>query len=135
MELKYKLVRFVEKGDSRGKLVILEGITSVPFDIKRVFYTYNTAESVQRGSHANRNTKFMLISVSGSCTVEVNCGKSSSTFTLDSPVKGLFLNTMVWKEIKHFSADNILLCLCSEHYDPNEYIFDLTEFFDETNEN
>jgi len=135
MEKKFKLYKFLEKGDDRGHLVILEAGTSVPFNIKRVFYSFDSKNEVSRGKHANRNTKFMLVSVKGSCTVDVCTGKAQATFVLDSPSKGLFIDSFVWKEMRSFSNDNILLCLCSEHYDPNEYIFDYNEFLVEINEN
>ena len=38
---------------------------------------------------------------------------------------------MIWKEMYDFSPDSVLLCLCSEIYDPNEYIYDYNEFLKE----
>ena len=36
------LIEFNDLGDERGKLVVIEGNQSIPFDIKRVFYIYGS---------------------------------------------------------------------------------------------
>ena len=115
-------------GDSRGALVALEGGVHVPFNIKRVFYVYGTKGNMSRGCHANRKTKFVLIAINGACTVTVKDGVNDIDIVLDNPTRGLFLDKMVWKEMHHFSADAVLLVLCSELYDKNEYVFDYNEY-------
>ena len=49
-------------------------------------------------------------------------------FTLNRPHTGIYLPQMVWKDMYDFSEDSILLCLASEHYDPEEYIRDYDQF-------
>ena len=44
------------------------------------------------------------------------------------PHTGLYLPTMVWKDMYDFSEDSVLLCLDSEHYDVQEYIRDYDAF-------
>lgn len=70
-----KLLNFNEKGDERGKLVIVEGGIDVPFEIKRLFYIYGSDKDVVRGKYANRDSEFVLINVSGSSKVMVTDGK------------------------------------------------------------
>ena len=41
---------------------------------------------------------------------------------------------MIWKEMYDFSADSVLLCLASEHYEPEEYIRDYDEYVKEVGE-
>ncbi len=47
---------------------------------------------------------------------------------LDSPMKGLLIGDLVWREIHDFSSDCVLLVLASEHYDENDYIRDYEDF-------
>ena len=82
----------------------------------------------RRGCHANRNSEFILISVSGSCTVLVDDGQERQEFVLDSPQKGLYCGKMTWKEMYNFSPDNVLLVLASTEYEVNEYIKDYEQF-------
>ncbi|HOO28295.1 MAG TPA: FdtA/QdtA family cupin domain-containing protein [Lachnospiraceae bacterium] len=128
----YRVLKFGEFGDERGNLVVAEcGGMDVPFDVKRVFYMYGSDTTVIRGRHANRRTKFVLINVCGSSKVKIDNGFESDTVELNKPRMGLYLPTMVWKDMYDFSDDSILLVLASEHYDGAEYIRDYDEFLKE----
>ena len=119
----YKLIEFVDLGDERGNLVVIEGEgRDIPFDIKRVFYIYGSDSEVVRGQHANRETEFLLVNVSGVSKVKVDNGK------LNKPRMGLYLSSMLWKDMYDFSEDSVLLVLASRHYDGNEYIRDYEEY-------
>lgn len=125
MQLKdqYKLIEFVDLGDERGNLVVIEGEgMDIPFDIKRVFYIYGSDSEVVRGQHANRETEFLLVNVSGKSKVKVDNGVESEIIELNKPRMGLYLSTMLWKDMYDFSEDSVLLVLASKHYDAGEYI-------------
>ena len=123
-----RLLEFPQNGDERGHLVVVEGNQDIPFDIKRVFYIYGSDQDVVRGRHANYNTEFVLINVSGTSKVRVDDGASQKVFHLDRPHIGIYLPKLVWKDMYDFSEDSVLLCLASEHYDANEYIRDYEEY-------
>ena len=126
---KVQMLEFPQRGDERGHLVIVEGGIDVPFEIKRAFYIYGSDAQVMRGCHANRKSEFVLINVAGSSKVKVKDGEGNEAiFCLNRPHTGIYLPTMVWKEMYDFSADSVLLVLASEHYDPEEYIRDYEEF-------
>ena len=130
-----KIIDFVERGDERGNLVVIEGENQdIPFDIKRVFYIYGSDSTVVRGQHAIRRTKFVLINVAGQSKVKVDNGFETQIISLDKPRMGLFLDTMVWKDMYDFSPDSTLLVLCSEHYDGSEYIRDYDAYIREIRE-
>ncbi|MEG1984079.1 MAG: FdtA/QdtA family cupin domain-containing protein [Oscillospiraceae bacterium] len=129
-----KMLEFPQRGDARGHLVVIEGMTDIPFDIKRVFYIYGSELDVVRGQHANRKTKFVLINVSGTSKVKVKDGKGNEVvFCLNRPHTGIYLPTMIWKDMYDFSSDSVLLVLASEHYDAAEYIRDYDVFVKEVN--
>lgn len=123
-----RLLEFPQNGDERGHLVVVEGNQDIPFDIKRVFYIYGSDPDVVRGRHANYNTEFVLINVSGTSKVRVDDGVSQKVYNLDRPHIGIYLPKLVWKDMYDFSEDSVLLCLASEHYDANEYIRDYEEY-------
>ena len=124
----YKILEFGDLGDERGKLVVVEGAMDIPFEIKRVFYIYGSDSSVIRGQHANRDSEFVLINVSGSSKVRVDNGFEEEIIELNRPRMGLYLPTMVWKDMYDFSEDSVLLVLANTHYDGNEYIRDYDEY-------
>lgn len=130
-----KILEFPQKGDERGQLVIVEGLQDVPFDIKRIFYIYGSDADVIRGQHANRKTEFVLINVAGTSKVKVKDGKGNEAiYCLNRPHTGIYLPTMVWKDMYDFSEDSVLLVVASEHYDVTEYIRDYDEFVKEVND-
>ena len=127
----YKILEFGDLGDERGKLVVVEGAQDIPFDIQRVFYIYGSDSEVVRGQHANRNSEFVLINVSGSSKVRVDNGFEEDIIELNRPRMGLYLPTMLWKDMYDFSADSVLLVLANTHNDGHEYIRDYDEFIKE----
>lgn len=123
------MLSFSEKGDERGKMVVVEGLKDIPFEIKRIFYIYGSDADVIRGQHANRKSEFVLINVAGKSKVKVLDGLGNeSIFCLNRPHTGIYLPRMVWKDMYDFSSDSVLLVLSSEYYDPQEYIRDYAEF-------
>lgn len=129
MEKAVQMLEFQEKGDKRGRLVIVEGMKDIPFDIKRIFYIYGTQKDVVRGQHANLRSEFVLINVAGKSKVRVKDGKGNEgIFSLNRPHTGIYLPNMVWKDMYDFSEDSVLLVLASEHYDAEEYIRDYDKF-------
>lgn len=123
-----KVLNFADLGDERGKLVVVEGGQHIPFDIKRVFYIYGSDNEVVRGQHANRESEFVLINVGGTSKVRIDNGHSEAIVELNKPMMGLYIPTMVWKDMYDFSEDSILLVLASTHYDGNEYIRNYEEY-------
>ena len=134
MQLKdqYKIIEFVDLGDERGNLVVIEGEgMDIPFDIKRVFYIYGSDSDVVRGQHANRETEFLLVNVGGISKVKIDNGQESKVIELNKPRMGLYLSSMLWKDMYDFSEYSVLLVLASRHYDANEYIRDYEEYLTE----
>ena len=127
-----RMLEFKEHGDDRGYLVVVEGEMDLPFKIQRLFYIYGSDPDVVRGEHANRNSQFVLINVAGTSKIRVRDGLGNEIiFCLNRPHTGIYLPSMVWKDMYDFSADSVLLVLANTHYDGNEYIRDYDEFIKE----
>lgn len=133
MTLKEKcpIVHFDDLGDERGKLVVIEGGQAIPFEIKRVFYIYDSDDTVVRGQHANRESEFVLINVAGKSKVRITDGEEEIIVELDRPMTGVYIPKMIWKDMYDFSEDSILLVLASTHYDGTEYIRNYEEYLKE----
>lgn len=113
--------------DNRGGLVSLESGINIPFDIKRVYYLYNLNDEA-RGFHAHLKLRQFLICVSGSCTVKLDDGETSSNFTLNDPTEGIFVERLLWREMHNFSKDCVLLVIADAHYDECDYIRNYEDF-------
>lgn len=118
-------------GDDRGSLVALEQNKNIPFDIKRVYYIFNTVDGVRRGLHAHKNLSQALICVSGSCGILLDDGKNRKEVLLDSPSDALVISGLIWREMFNFSSDCVLMVLASEPYDEKDYIRNYEDFLEE----
>jgi dTDP-4-dehydrorhamnose 3,5-epimerase-like enzyme len=127
-EAKFKLINLKVFSDTRGSLVSLEQYKNIPFNIKRVYYIFDTKKDMPRGFHAHKKLKQILICVKGSCKIKVDDGKNIKIFDLLRPNEGLYIGTMVWREMLDFSKDCVLFVLASQYYDPKEYIKDYDRF-------
>ena len=128
-----KKINFQEHGDERGMLVALEVAKEVPFDIKRVYYIYDTLAGVRRGFHAHKNLKQILVCVKGSCKLHLDNGYETEEVLLDKPYEGIYLENNIWREMYDFSEDAVLLVLASEYYDEADYIRDYQKFLEFVN--
>jgi dTDP-4-dehydrorhamnose 3,5-epimerase-like enzyme len=116
------------RGDHRGSLVAVEAGDTVPFEIRRVYYVFDTQPGVARGFHAHRQLQQVAVCVSGKCRMVVDDGRHREDAWLDSPARGLVIDAMVWHEMHEFSADCVLLVLASAHYDEADYIRNYESF-------
>ena len=122
------VINFNWLGDERGKLVVIEGGITIPFEIKRVFYIYDSDRDVIRGRHANRISDFVLVNVAGQSKLRLTDGHEEFVTELNRPMMGVYIPRMIWKDMYDFSEDSVLLVLASTHYDNSEYIRDYDEY-------
>lgn len=117
--------------DQRGNLSVVEGGDLIPFDIKRLYYLYDVPGGATRGGHAHKNLRQLIIAASGSFDVVLDNGKTRQKFSLNRSYKGLYIPTMIWREIENFSSGAVCMVLASEHYDESDYIYDYNDFLKE----
>ena len=126
--MKIEIIDFEIKRDERGGLIALEGNKNIPFDIKRVYYIFDTKDGVRRGYHAHKNLQQILVCLHGSCKILLDDGKERSEVTLNFPDKGLLIESMIWREMFDFSSDCVLMVLADGFYDEEDYIRDYSNF-------
>ena len=119
---------FQQHGDERGMLVALEEHNDIPFEIKRVYYMYDTKEGVRRGFHAHKSLEQILICIHGSCKILMDNGTEKKVVSLEKPYEGLYISNSIWREMYDFSPDAVLLVLASDVYREEDYIRDYDEF-------
>lgn len=114
--------------DPNGNLTFIEGGHHVPFDIKRVYHTYDVPGGAVRGGHAHRTCEEVVIAMSGSFEVVVDDGTEKASFRLNRSYQGLFLPTMLWRDLIDFSSGSVCMVLASEFYVEEDYIRDYDTF-------
>lgn len=127
--MNYKLIEMPVHGDHRGKLVALEGGQDViPFEIKRVYYMFDTLPNESRGFHAHTKLEQVIIAMDGACRFVLDDGEKRETVLLNRPDVGLYIGPGMWREMHDFSYGCKLVVLASEHYDEKEYIRNYDDF-------
>lgn len=103
--------------DSRGVLTAIEGAKDIPFEIRRIFYMHGTPPGIERGGHAHRDTRQIVVPVCGRLTVDLSDGRATESFALDDPNRGLYMPPMTWTRLYGFSPHAVCLVLADTHYD------------------
>ena len=134
MTMEIKLINLQSHGDDRGSLVALEEEINIPFQVKRVYYMFDTEEGVRRGFHAHKKLKQVAIAVRGSCTFLLDDGVDKRNVRLNNPTKGLLIESFVWREMYDFSEDCVLMVLADSLYDESDYIRDYDDFLECVND-
>ena len=129
------MASFPMHGDDRGQLIAIEQQIDIPFEIKRVYYIFDTLSNVRRGFHAHKELQQVLICTSGECKILLDDGKEKMTVHLNSPSVGLYISGCIWREMYDFSPCAVLMVLASEHYDESDYIRKYDEFIKYVKEN
>jgi hypothetical protein len=114
--------------DPRGNLTFIEGANHVPFEIKRIYYTYDVPGGADRGAHAHKNLHQVIIAMSGSFDVVLDDGFDQKRFHLNRSYVGLYICPMMWRYLDNFSSGSVCLVLASNLYDANDYYRDYELF-------
>lgn len=122
------MMQFQKHGDDRGALVSLEENKNIPFEVKRVYYMYDTKPDVRRGFHAHKKLKQILFCPCGACTIMLDDGVEKAYVRLDDPTEGLVVEANIWREMYDFTPNAVLMVLASDYYDENDYIRDYDLF-------
>lgn len=114
--------------DHRGSLAVAERQGALPFCIERAFWMYGVCAGRGRGGHAHRRDTQLLVAVSGSLSVILDDGETTTTYRLDNPAEGLLVPPGIWNILENFSTGAVCLVLVSGEYDEAEYIREYDDF-------
>ena len=124
------LIEFPSIGASDiGYISVSESQKNIPFELKRVYWTYHTPENIVRGRHAHHHTQQILIAAMGRIVVNLESPDSTEiiTFVLDKPNVGVYIPAHYWHTMQ-YSHIAVQLVLASAPYDEADYIRDYQEF-------
>lgn len=124
-----KVLQFPRITDRRGNLTFLQNQDQVPFDIARVFWTYDVPGGEIRGGHAYYEQYEIIIAISGSMDIVVIDKDGLTTkYSLNRSYSGLYLPPLTWRHAENFSTNALSLHLSSELYTPTDYIRDFNTY-------
>jgi dTDP-4-dehydrorhamnose 3,5-epimerase-like enzyme len=124
----WRLIELPKIADTRGNLTFVEGKRHVTFDIKRVYYLYDVPAGAERGGHAHKGLQQLMVAVSGSFDVILDNGTQRDRIHLSHANEGLYIGSMIWREMTNFTAGAVCVVLASELYDEADYYRSYEEF-------
>jgi len=116
-----KLIDLPKIYDKRGSLIPIESSSTIPFQIKRIYYIYDVPEGSGRGGHAHKELEQLFIAISGSFDVILDDGKATKKINLNRPDVGLYVSPMMWRTLENFSPNSVCLVIASLVFDENDY--------------
>lgn len=136
-ELPWEVITFPTYSDERGSLTMAQSgdkpRSLVPFEIKRTYWLHGITDGGERGAHATFHTNQLMIPLAGGCDVMVNDGVSWRDFNLQNTpgincVRGLWIKSGVWRELKGFAPGTVILLLSDTYYEDADYVRDWSDF-------
>lgn len=126
--MKSYIIEFPKILDPRGNLTFLQNPQHIPFEIKRVFWTYDVPGGEQRGGHAYKKQEEVIIALSGSFDVVItNPNGGIEKFSLNRSYYGLYVPALTWRHMENFSTNALSLHLSSQMFDAEDYIREAEE--------
>lgn len=119
--------------DVKGNLTYVYNDLDVPFNVRRVFYSYDIPGGESRGAHAHKECHQFLIAASGAYEVLLDDGNNKRTILLNRPFYGLHIPPGVWASEQNFSSGSICLVLASHPYIEEDYIRNYGDFIEYKN--
>jgi|SRR5882762_899949 len=123
-----KLIEMPKIADPRGNLTFIEGQNHIPFEIKRVFYLYDVPGGATRGGHGHKALEQFMIAMSGSFDVKLDDGFKKKKYHLNRSYYGLYIASMVWREMDNFSSGSVCMVLASDDFQESDYFRDYDQF-------
>lgn len=127
------MIELPKISDPRGNLTFIEGGNHIPFDIKRVYYLYDVPGGAERGGHAHKNLHQLIVAMSGSFDVVLDDGLNKKRYHLNRSYQGLYVCSMIWRELDNFSSGSVCMVLASNNYDEDDYYRNYESFYLKSN--
>jgi hypothetical protein len=124
-----RLIDFPKIFDPRGNLTFTQFPDQIPFEVERVFWTYDVPGGEQRGGHAYYQQEEVIIAMSGSFDVVITRPDGSlQHFQLNRSYYGLYLPALTWRHMENFSTNALALHISNTAYHKQDYIYSFDQY-------
>ena len=128
MYTKPHIIEFPKLGNSHQGYISVAENENLPFEVKRIYWTYFTPESVERGGHAHYDLEQILVAVSGKIIVNTEIpGGEKERFILETPNVGVYMPKFCWHTMQ-YSHNSVQMCIANMVYEEKDYIRDYDVF-------
>jgi dTDP-4-dehydrorhamnose 3,5-epimerase-like enzyme len=126
----FELIEADPSDTGNGSLLMFQSGTrgNVPFPIKKVLVVSGMKPGDVRGLHAHRRTEEIVIAVRGGCDIEMDDGTGTETVRIAGWKTSVLLHAKVWRTLRNFEPDTVLLIIADTEYDEADYIRKYEDF-------
>jgi hypothetical protein len=122
------LIDFSKIGKPKEGYISVAEKDNLPFEVKRIYWTYFTPEDMIRGGHAHHDLEQILVAVAGKITVTTQMpGADEERFILETANQGIFLPKYCW-HVMQYSHNSVQMCIANMVYEESDYIRDYEDF-------
>jgi oxalate decarboxylase/phosphoglucose isomerase-like protein (cupin superfamily) len=114
--------------DPRGNLTFIQNRDQIPFKIQRVYWIYDVPGGEERGGHAYKKSKELIIALSGSFDIIIKEPESQKVIHCSRSYEGIYVPSRTWRKLTNFSTNSLALVLSSTKYTKDDYIRSFKEF-------
>lgn len=122
------VLSFPKVQDKRGNLTFVEAQRHVPFGVERIYWIYDVPGGEERGGHAFREQREVIIALSGSFDVVLDDGRSNRVVHLNRAYVGLYVPSLIWRKMQNFSTNSVAYVLSNRQFDERDYIRDYAQY-------
>lgn len=131
-----KQLNFPKISDPRGNLTFIQFPEQIPFEIERIFWTYNVPGGGIRGGHAYYKQQEVIIALSGSFDVVItHSDGNQERVHLNRGYEGLHLFPKTWRHLENFSSNAVSLHLSDSEFCKFDYVRNYEDFLNWPNDN
>ena len=107
---------------STGKLIPINFNKDFPIKVKRIFFLYGKKNKT-RGDHAHKKCSQLFIPLYGKMILDIKTPKIKKRIVLNHLSKtALLVPPKYWCGIKFISKESILMVVCDQYYNFNDYL-------------
>jgi UDP-2-acetamido-3-amino-2,3-dideoxy-glucuronate N-acetyltransferase len=113
--------------ENLGSLFVLDK-SIIPFVPQRVFFVHNVPGNSQRGVHAHKSCKQLIIVTEGIIKILIDDGFSRDYLIVDNPSMAILIPEMTWSTQLTISESSTICVLASEAFDKEDYFYNYEDF-------
>ena len=107
--------------------VDIDWVTASPFPVKRVYFTHSVGPGAERGGHAHRSLRQVLVAAHGVIDLRLRGGEGELSVQLGEINHGVLVRPVTWRDITMHEGSHLMV-LASDLYDESDYIRDFSVF-------
>lgn len=120
--------RLININHSKDNVLAFLEVQDLGFVPYRIYYLKQLETHLERGHHAHKKLKQVLVATSGSFVIDLEGCGNKFHFTLNDPNQGLYIPPGYYRILKNFSQNAVCVVFASDKYDETDYIRDYQDF-------